>query len=61
MEKVLSTIVAYLGQDSTWRGIISLATAGGVVVSPELSASIIATGMALIGLINVFRDQDKSE
>ena len=59
MNDVLETLFRYLKQDSTWRGLIALVSAGGIVISPEQATSIIATGMALVGLINVFRDSEK--
>tara|TARA_R110000868_G_scaffold6331_7_gene36025 strand:+ start:114 stop:296 length:183 start_codon:yes stop_codon:yes gene_type:complete len=59
MGEVITTLLRYLKQDSTWRGIIALATSAGVVVSPELASGIIAAGVGLIGLINLLRDGDK--
>ena len=53
--KILSTIVDSLSQNSTWRGLILIATAAGVNLSPEMQAQIIATGLGLVGLINVIR------
>jgi hypothetical protein len=53
--KILSTIVDSLSQNSTWRGLILIATAAGVNLSPELQAQIIAAGLGLVGLINVIR------
>jgi hypothetical protein len=44
-----------LSENSTWRGIITLLTAAGVVLDPEKANSIIAAGLALVGVINVFR------
>jgi len=44
-----------LKEKSTWRGLVALAIALGVAISPEQTEAIIAGGMALIGLINVFR------
>jgi len=53
--KILSTIVDSLAQNSTWRGLILIATAAGVNLSPELQTQIIAAGLGLVGLINVIR------
>ena len=53
--KFIDWLIARLSENSTWRGIIALATAAGVVLDETKSAAIIATGLALIGLINVFR------
>lgn len=40
-------------EPSTWRGIVALATAVGISVSPELGEAIVAVGLAIIGLIGV--------
>jgi hypothetical protein len=46
-----------LAENSTWRGLVMLLTAVGVQVDPAQSNAIIAAGLALVGLINVFRRQ----
>ena len=38
---------------STWRGLVALATAVGITVSPELGEAIIAFGLAAIGILGV--------
>jgi len=42
-----------LAQESTWRGLITIAAACGAVISPDLAESIIAVALALVGLINI--------
>jgi hypothetical protein len=44
-----------LKENSTWRGLIMVATAVGLKLDPSQSEAIIAAGLALVGLINVFR------
>jgi hypothetical protein len=44
-------IVARLKEPSTWRGLIAFATAGGVAISPEQAEAIVASGLALMGLL----------
>lgn len=51
----MNTIITYLKTESTWRGIIAIATALGVTLSPEQANAIIAAGLAAVGLINVFK------
>lgn len=51
----MQTIIDYLKQESTWRGIIAIVTALGVTLSPEQANAIIAGGLALIGIINTFK------
>lgn len=53
--KLVNIIIDRLSENSTWRGIILVATAVGVKLDPELQESIIAAGLGLVGLINVIR------
>jgi hypothetical protein len=53
--KLIDYIIARLGENSTWRGIILLVTSAGVVLKPEQSEAVIAAGLAVVGIINVFR------
>ena len=50
-------ILDRLSENSTWRGLILVATALGVHIEPALQNQIVATGLGLVGLINVFRKQ----
>ena len=43
-----------LKEASTWRGIIAFLTGVGVTLSPEQQSSIIAGGLALMGLVGAF-------
>jgi hypothetical protein len=52
---ILLKILDKLSENSTWRGLILLATAAGVHMEPELQNQIVATGLGLVGLINVIR------
>lgn len=51
-------ILNRLREPSTWRGLVLFVTALGVPVRPELMEPIIATGLAVTGLIGVVT-QDK--
>lgn len=53
--KILNIVLERLSENSTWRGIILVATALGVQLEPELQNHIVAGGLALVGLINVIR------
>lgn len=44
-----------LGENSTWRGITLLLTVLGCKLNPDQQSSILAAGLAIVGLINVFR------
>jgi len=51
----LKPILDKLSQESTWRGIISLSTLFGVIVQPDMAEAIIAAGVSLVSLINIFK------
>lgn len=51
----MKTLLTSLKQESTWRGLIAIAMAAGVTLDPEQQNAIIAAGLAIIGLINVFK------
>jgi hypothetical protein len=53
--KALHYALDRLSENSTWRGIILVLTAVGLKAEPELQNQIVASGLALVGLINVFR------
>ena len=55
----MNTIIERLSEQSTWRGIILLATSFGITIHPEYQESIIAIGIGLVGFINVFRKERK--
>lgn len=55
----MNTIIEYLTQKSTWRGIITVVTAFGVFLSPEQSEAIIVLGVAAFGAVDVFRNEKK--
>ena len=59
MKNVLNYALARLKERSTWLGLISLAAALGLLLSPEQKEAIIAAGMALAGLLSAFT-RDKS-
>jgi len=52
-----NTMIKYvfdrLSEASTWRGLIALAVATGIAFSPEQVEAIIATGLAIVGLVGV--------
>jgi len=51
----MNYVLDRLRENSSWRGLIMIATALGVKLDPTQSEAIIAAGLALVGLINVFR------
>lgn len=61
MESIAEYVLSRLSEASTWRGIIALATAAGVALSPELVEAIVAAGLACIGLIGVLAPDLKPE
>lgn len=51
---MLTFLLERLGEASTWRGIVAMVTALGVVLQPDQVEAIIAAGLALIGMIGAF-------
>jgi hypothetical protein len=59
MNFIFDYVFARANESSTWRGIIFIATAVGLHIDPSQSEAIVATGLSLAGLINVFRKETK--
>lgn len=55
IKNALDWLLARLGESSTWRGIILILTGLGITIDPDRIAAITAAGLAIVGLINVFR------
>ena len=53
--KLINIALDRLSENSTWRGMILVATALGLKLDPELQNQILAAGLGLVGLINVLR------
>lgn len=53
MSAILSYVLARLGEASTWRGLILLATSLGIHLTDAQSSHIIEAGLALAGLVGV--------
>lgn len=53
---IVKTVLEYFTHSSTWKGLIALLTAAGVTVEPVLADKIVAAGLALIGVVQVFVD-----
>lgn len=50
----MAYILARLKEASTWRGIVAIVTACGVALSPDQVEAIVATGLALVGILGAF-------
>jgi hypothetical protein len=53
--KAIFYILDRLAENSTWRGIILVGTAIGLRLEPEHQEAIVAAGLSLVGVINIFR------
>jgi hypothetical protein len=53
---IVKTVLNYLSFASTWKGLIGILTAAGVAIAPEVGEKAIALGLAAIGFIQVFID-----
>ena len=54
MKDILNYILLRLKERSTWLGLISLATAAGVTLSPDQTQAVVTAGVGLAGVIAVF-------
>jgi len=52
-----SFIINRLREMSTWKGLVMVLSALGVTLSPDQIQAIIAAGLALVGVIDVFRKE----
>lgn len=57
--KLLDTVLRKLQENSTWRGLIFVATALGLKLDPELQNQILIAGIGLVGVINMIRSEKK--
>ncbi len=55
LKAALTWILDRLSESSTWRGIVLTLTGVGIALSPEQAAKITATGLGIVGVINIFR------
>ena len=51
---MMKLIIERLNEASSWRGIIALITAAGVALSPEQQNTIVAVGLAIMGVMGAF-------
>jgi hypothetical protein len=59
MKTLIDTALNYLGQSSTWRGIILIAGSFGIALEPQLTNQIVATAIGAVGVINLLRNSKK--
>jgi len=52
-------ILHRLSENSTWRGIILVVTSLGIAIEPQQAAAVTAAGLGIIGVVNVFFNDDK--
>jgi hypothetical protein len=56
----MKQLIERLKEESTWRGLITVATLAGVHISPEQAEYIVSAGLALIGAIWIFTADKKA-
>lgn len=52
---VRDNIMTRLKQESTWRGLITIATLAGWRLAPDQAEAIITAGASLVGTINILK------
>ena len=55
-KQVLRNLLNRFSQESTWRGLIAVLTAFGVTMDPTQANAIMATGLFMIGTINLAKN-----
>ena len=51
MNDIFQYVLNRAKERSTWLGLVSLATAAGLVMRPDIQEAVIATGMSIAGLV----------
>lgn len=59
MKTVIDFILSRARERSTWLGLISIATALGLLLTPEQSEAVVAAGMSLAGLLTTLTTDKK--
>ncbi|AUH51226.1 hypothetical protein CXB49_10595 [Chromobacterium sp. ATCC 53434] len=54
-------LLARAGEPSTWRGVVLVATACGLALSPEQQEAIVTAGLALAGLVGAVLPDGKGD
>lgn len=56
---MIQTIIAFMKQPSTIRGLVLLIGAFGIALTPDQAAAIVTLAVAGLGVVEVFRDERK--
>lgn len=51
---MLDFLLTRFAEASTWRGLVALLTAAGIMLSVDQQEAVITAGLAVIGLLGVF-------
>ena len=51
---MLKYIIQRLGEASTWRGLVMLATMVGIKLSPDQTNALLTAGLSVVGALGVF-------
>lgn len=56
-QRILDVLVERFSQESTWRGLTGVLTAFGVLIEPQRMEAIVATGLFIMGTINMVKNK----
>lgn len=59
MQKIIQFFISRAKERSSWLGLISIATALGLLLTPEQTDAVVAAGMSLAGLIGTLMADKK--
>lgn len=54
----MDKFIAWLKQQSTWKGLTALGALLGVTITPEYQAQVIAIATMIYGALALFKDKD---
>lgn len=55
----METLLKYIKQPSTLRGLVGVAAGFGLVLSPDQVEAVVALALAALGAVEVFRNEEK--
>jgi hypothetical protein len=61
MNRLCAFLLARIQEPSTWRGLVLVATAAGVALSPEQQDAIVSIGLGIAGLVGALTPDSKGQ
>ena len=55
MKAIFAWVLERLSEPSTWQGLVTIVSAAGISITPDLALNIATAGASLVGIINVVK------